>query len=153
MHMRRPSRLSTRRWRTHNRLSASTGKVLAHSTQLAHHGDVLLILRDEDANHNEAGGPQTGTSYNSFLNMPTRHRRHGGTHDACATAQWSICARACLPWHTAEARPLSPLASAHCYASSGSFPCTPWHRGKEETQERGIENSTNVHFRLSKNYV
>ena len=39
-------------------------------------------------------------------------------HPCAAAAQWSRCTRACPPWHTAEARPWSSSASAHCHATS-----------------------------------
>ena len=58
--MQRPGKLKDEDGDTHSRRRARTWKVLAHSTQLAHHGDALRDLRDEDVGHNEAGGHQAG---------------------------------------------------------------------------------------------
>ena len=83
------------------------GKVKAPSAQQAHH---------EEDPHTRERGPRGKAA--SAATTPTRRRRREGAHDACATAQWSNCTRACPPRHTAEARPLAPLASASAHVLS-----------------------------------
>ena len=59
--------------------------------------------------------------------------KQGATNEACATAQRSLSTRTCRPWHAENARPYTPLASAHFSATSDR---TLVRHGTKEGQRR-----------------